>query len=85
MVCAGHGHAGLPWLLLGSKLGIGDDISRLFLLFTALLWTLAGLFARAYLTDQVRRTAFYIYYLLAMSGNLGLILAQDLGLSLIHI
>lgn len=69
----------LPWLLLGSKLGIGDATSRLFLLFTALLWTLAGLFARAYLADQARQSAFYIYYLLAMTGNLGLILAQDLG------
>ena len=69
----------LPWLLLGSQLGVGDDTSRLFLLFTALLWWLAGLFARAYLAKQPRRVSFYLYYLLAMTGNLGLILAQDLG------
>jgi len=69
----------LPWLLLGSELGLNDETDRLFLLFTALLWTLAGLFSRAYLADQLRRTAFYVYFLLAMTGNLGLILAQDLS------
>jgi formate hydrogenlyase subunit 3/multisubunit Na+/H+ antiporter MnhD subunit len=69
----------LPWLLLGSRLGIGGDTGHLFLLFTALLWWIAGLFARGYLTDQSRQTSFYIYFLLAMTGNLGLILAQDLG------
>lgn len=69
----------LPWLLLGSELGIGDETSRLFLLFTALLWWLAGMFARTYMAHQSRRKSFYLYYLLAMTGNLGLILAQDLG------
>ena len=69
----------LPWLLLGSTLGIGDNTSRLFLLFTSLLWFLAGLFARTYIAQHPQRTSFYIYYLLAMSGNLGLILAQDMA------
>lgn len=68
----------LPWLLLGSELGISDDTSRLFLILTALLWTLAGLFTRAYLAKQPGRLAFYIYFLLAMTGNLGLILSQDM-------
>ena len=76
---APSGSLQLPWLLLGSELGIGDETSRLFLLFTALLWWLAGLFARAYLAQQSKRVSFYLYYLLAMAGNLGLILAQDLA------
>jgi len=69
----------LPWLLLGTELGIVDDTSRLFLLFTALLWWLAGMYARSYLIDQPDRSRFFMYFLLAMTGNLGLILAQDLA------
>lgn len=69
----------LPWLLLGGNLGLGNDTGRLFLVFTALLWWLSGLFSRSYLAQQAGRPAFYIYFLLAMTGNLGLILAQDLG------
>lgn len=79
LFAAPNGVLQLPWLLIGSELGIVDETSRLFLLFTALLWWLAGLFARAYLAQQPERKSFYLYYLLAMTGNLGLILAQDLG------
>lgn len=79
LFAAPGGSLQLPWLLIGSELGIGDETSRLFLLFTALLWWLAGLFARAYLAQQPGRKSFFLYYLLAMTGNLGLILAQDLG------
>ena len=69
----------LPWILLGSELGLSDDTGRLFLVFTSLLWWLSGLFSRAYLAQQAGRPTFYIYFLLAMTGNFGLILAQDLG------
>ena len=69
----------LPWLLLGAEFGISDDTSRLFLLFTALLWWLAGLFAHAYLANHPYRKRFTIYFLLAMTGNFGLILAQDMS------
>jgi len=69
----------IPWLLLDTTFGISDDTSRLFLLFTSLLWCLAGVFARSYIAKHPRRTSFYFYYLLAMSGNLGLILAQDMA------
>lgn len=79
LFAAPGGSLQLPWLLLGSELGIDDETSRLFLLFTALLWWLAGMFARAYLAQQSRRVLFHLYYLLAMSGNLGLILAQDMA------
>ena len=79
LFAAPSGSLQLPWLLIGSELGIGDETSRLFLLFTALLWWLAGLFAHAYLAQQPGHKSFFLYYLLAMSGNLGLVLAQDLG------
>ncbi len=68
----------LSWLLLGTKLALVDDTGRLFLLFTALLWWLSGMYARVYLYDQSGRCRFFVYFLLAMTGNLGLILAQDL-------
>lgn len=69
----------LPWLLLGTELGIVDDTSRLFLLFTALLWWLAGMYAQSYLADHLGRSRFFMYFLLAMTGNFGLILAQDMA------
>ena len=69
----------LPWLLLGSELGMVDDTSRLFLLFTALLWWLSGIYAQSYLANHSGRSRFFIYFLLAMTGNFGLILAQDLS------
>lgn len=68
----------LPWLLFGIEMGIVDDAGRLFLLFTALLWWLSGLYARAYLSAQPGRCRFFGFFLLSMTGNLGLILAQDL-------
>ena len=69
----------LPWLLFGTELGIVDDTGRLFLLFTALLWWLSGVYGRSYLSDQTGRSGFFGYFLLSMTGNLGLILAQDLA------
>ncbi len=68
----------LPWVMLGIKFSLDDNISRLFLLFTALLWWLSGLYARAYLSDRNGCNRFFVYYLLSMAGNLGLIIAQDL-------
>lgn len=65
----------LPWLLLGERLGV-DDVGRVFLFFTAVVWLLAGLYARSYLSVDRRRTRFFAFYLLTMSGNFGLIVAQ---------
>ena len=66
----------LPWLLLGSRLGV-DDVGRVFLVFTSVLWLLAGIYGRSYLAADLRRARFFAFYLLTMSGNLGLIVAQD--------
>ena len=71
--------AEVTWLLLGSRLGL-DDTARVFLFFTAMLWLASGLFASSYLAQQSRRYLFTFFFLLAMSGNLGLILAQDMPL-----
>jgi formate hydrogenlyase subunit 3/multisubunit Na+/H+ antiporter MnhD subunit len=65
-----------PWLFLGSRLGL-DETGRVFLFFTALLWLVSGWFAQSYLADDSRRARFFGFFLLALAGNLGLVLAHD--------
>lgn len=65
----------LRWLLLGTTLEL-DAAGRLFLLVAAGLWTAAGLFAWSYLPVP-ERGRFYLFFLLTMTGNLGLPLAAD--------
>ncbi|MEO1199575.1 MAG: complex I subunit 5 family protein [Pseudomonadota bacterium] len=67
----------LPWLLLGARLGI-DQTAQVFLAFTSLLWLTAGVFATGSLKDDENKTRFFIFFLLAMAGNLGLVVAQDM-------
>lgn len=67
----------VPWLLLGGHLGL-DALGRVFLFLIALLWLGAGIHARGYLAQDARKRRFFAFFLLAMSGNLGLPLALDL-------
>ena len=67
---------GVPWLLLGTELGL-DQTGRTFLLFTALIWLAAGWFARSWLADDKRRHVFAGFFLLTLTGNLGVCLAFD--------
>jgi formate hydrogenlyase subunit 3/multisubunit Na+/H+ antiporter MnhD subunit len=67
----------LTWHLLGTRLGL-DATGQTFLLFTALLWLLAGFFSQRYMDQYEHKAGFTAFYLLAMSGNFGLILAQEL-------
>ena len=64
-------------LLLGTYLGL-DSIARIFLVFTTLLWTWAGVYASTYLSHDARKHHFFAFFLVTLSGNLGLILAQDM-------
>jgi hydrogenase-4 component B len=66
----------LPWLLLGVELGL-DDTGRVFLLFSGLLWLVASLYAAGSPASDHKAMRFRIFFLLAMAGNLGLIVAQD--------
>lgn len=70
------GAVDLPGLFLGARFGL-DAGSRIFLLFTAALWLAGGVHAAGYLHDDPRRDAFWLFWLAAMAGNLGLVLAQD--------
>ncbi|MBY6082778.1 complex I subunit 5 family protein [Ruegeria arenilitoris] len=66
----------VPVLLDGARFGM-DQTSQTFLLFTSLLWLLAGLFGSRYLADDPRRGRFTAFYLTAMSGSLGLNICLD--------
>ncbi|MBD1401217.1 complex I subunit 5 family protein [Pelovirga terrestris] len=67
----------MPWLLVGSHWGM-DHTGQIFLLLTALLWLAAGIYARSYTRNSPQRLRFWIFFLLCMSGNLGLTLALDM-------
>ena len=63
-------------LLLGTRFGL-TETTQLFLLFSAGLWLLTGLYTRAYLADDPASGRFFGFFLATMSGNLGLIVARD--------
>lgn len=67
----------VPWLLLGAAFGI-DEIGRIFLLFTSVLWLVAGGYAGAAMRGDPHASRFQVFFLLAMAGNLWVILSQDL-------
>jgi formate hydrogenlyase subunit 3/multisubunit Na+/H+ antiporter MnhD subunit len=68
----------LPWLFLGALLEL-DVVGRVFLLFTALLWTVSGWYTGEYVASSEDRPRFFFFFLLTLSGNLGLVVAQDLA------
>ncbi|TVP56021.1 MAG: NADH/ubiquinone/plastoquinone (complex I) [Gemmatimonadales bacterium] len=67
----------LPLLFTGAEFSL-DPLGRAFLLFTALLWLAGGWFAAAYHRKDPRSGAFFLFFALTMTGNLGLVLAADL-------
>jgi formate hydrogenlyase subunit 3/multisubunit Na+/H+ antiporter MnhD subunit len=67
----------LTWLLLGTELG-ADRVTKVFLFLFALLWTIAGAFAKGYL-EESEYPRFLAFFLPTMAGNLGLPLALDLA------
>ncbi|MFU8819647.1 MAG: complex I subunit 5 family protein [Desulfurivibrio sp.] len=67
----------LPWLFLGAELRL-DATGRVFLLLAAWLWLIATWFAADYLAHDRRSHLFLLFFLPAMAGNFGLIVAQDL-------
>lgn len=70
---AGQG-VDISWLLFGARFGL-DDTGRLLLFATAAVWQTAALYALA--GPGLRGTAARAGFLLAMAGNLGVVLAQD--------
>ncbi len=68
---------GLPDILLGVSLGL-DPGRSLLLAMTAVLWLLAGLAAQR-MSEEPRIAAFAGFWGLTLTGNLGVILAQDIA------
>lgn len=66
----------VPEIFLGIELGL-DAVGKPFLLFSAALWTAAGVSARASMAEDRRRNAFFGLWLLTLTGNIGAILARD--------
>lgn len=69
------GEASYAWLLLGTRFGLGEA-DAIILLFTAVVWLLASMFARTWVRE--RRERFFAIFLLTMSGNFGALVAQDM-------
>lgn len=63
----------LDWLLLGVQPGV-DDVGRLLLLLTALVWAAAGAYSRA---EVEQHRGYAVLWMLALTGNVGLIVATD--------
>ena len=65
-----------PGLFTSMALGV-DPTGRPFLLLTALLWSIVGFHAAAYMRGKPRRSAFTAFMLLTATGNIGLTVTQD--------
>lgn len=66
-------------IVLGTSIGVGDGVTRAFLVLTATVWLASGWFARAYMADDPHRARFWLFFLLAAAGNVGLVLAEDVA------
>jgi len=62
----------LPWLLLGTGLSL-DEVSRVFLLFSSILWILGSLSL-----PTAGRMPFSAWFLVTMTGNFALLMARDI-------
>ncbi|QIB50967.1 complex I subunit 5 family protein [Pseudomonas sp. OIL-1] len=69
----------IPALWPGAEWALDDQLGRAWLGFTALLWACSTRFAVADLKDDNRRQRFWIFWLLSLTGNLLLVIAQDAG------
>lgn len=78
LVFAGQDGASFPVPSLAQHAVLGlDAVGRIFLGFTSVLWLTSGWYARAYLAEDSNPVRFHLFFLLAMAGNFGLILAAD--------
>ena len=67
----------IPWLLLGLTLQL-DALGETFLMFSAVMWLVAGLYASLTMAKDPRLDRFGVFFLLACAGNLLLIVAADM-------
>jgi len=69
----------LRWFLNGSQLLL-DDTGQVFLLLTAIIWLSSVLLSLTDTSAMQHRPRFYFCFLLAMAGNIGVVLAGELAL-----
>lgn len=67
------------WLMLGARLGTSDPLTRGFLLLTTCVWFTSGWYARASVESDPERARFWTFFLATFSGNVGLIVAEDVA------
>lgn len=67
----------VPWFFMGGRMGL-DATGRVFLCVTAFIWLLSSWSVRKHFNSADKFARFYVLFLVAMAGNLGLILAQDM-------
>jgi len=64
------------YMFFGSKF-IFDEMSHAFLMLAGVLWFMALVYARFYITDVTKIRTFFIFMLLSMSGCFGLVISAD--------
>ncbi len=67
----------VPWFFMGGRMGL-DETGQVFLCITAFVWLLAALSIRGRFVNEPSGPRFIGYFLTAMAGNFGLILAQEI-------
>ncbi len=67
----------VPWFFMGSHIGL-DETGHIFLCLTAFVWFLASFSCHSLLKNDERRVRFLLFFLTAMAGNFGLILARGM-------
>lgn len=65
------------WFFMGGHMGL-DGTGRIFLTLAGFVWLLASCSSRSMLANDTKRARFHIFFLTAMAGNFGLILAQGM-------
>ncbi|MCW5806800.1 MAG: NADH-ubiquinone oxidoreductase [Deltaproteobacteria bacterium] len=66
-------------LLFGTTIGVEDVVTRVFLVLTATVWLASAAYARTYMAWDPRRARYWVFASITASGNIGLVLAQDVA------
>ncbi|MDQ3509756.1 MAG: NADH-ubiquinone oxidoreductase [Actinomycetota bacterium] len=68
----------LSGILLGMEFGL-TGTTRVFLIFTAVVWLVSAVYGRSYMGGDEKKHRFFAFFLVTMAGNLGLIMVRDLA------
>lgn len=71
--------APLPALAAALLIVNEDIVERSFLILTSVIWFIAALYAQSYSAMDKKRNRFYLFFILTMIGNLGVVLSQEIS------